>query len=487
MTRAPPSVDSSDTMAVRFLGPWSDFAVLGVIAAGLLARAYQADYNFDSDEAFSVRLAAHRFAEVITLSLADRPHPPLYNIVLHFWLSVFGISEVAARSLSIVFSVGFLVVSAVLLRRFAAPSIAAGALLLLAISPFFVYYGEQARPFALIALLAAGNLLAYFRLLENAGNRKRLVAWAVTCALLVYAQHVGILVIGLEVLVALLGLPAARLRILMVGAGAGLLVAPWAILGMGHAMLTHADPLSEISWIETPTITDLVWFYVAIFGSSAAHARWLGLVLAVLGVAYLGVTYFPGPVRRLRVPMEHVFILLMAFGLPGFCYLISVLGPKPIFASRHLISGALSLVAVLALCLDALPGAAAAGFISALALWMAVALPEAFPRSAKPPWRAIAGAIDASYRSAAIYTKESWIAAPLAYYLKSNTVSLLAPTAAPNELGAVLVMCRAHFCHDFESDPLKSRSSVVASWTWGVGAEHRYDLSVLRLYQLNSR
>jgi len=80
-------------------------AVFIVVVVGILARLYDIHSNFDVDEIFSVKLATRSFSEVITGSLQDRTHPPLHNILLHFWLLVFGASEAAARSLSVLASV----------------------------------------------------------------------------------------------------------------------------------------------------------------------------------------------------------------------------------------------------------------------------------------------------------------------------------------------------------------------------------------------
>jgi len=54
------------------------------------------------DEAFSYFLAKKNILEIIFLSAKDY-NPPLYYILLHFWMKIFGSSEIALRSLSLVF------------------------------------------------------------------------------------------------------------------------------------------------------------------------------------------------------------------------------------------------------------------------------------------------------------------------------------------------------------------------------------------------
>ncbi len=54
------------------------------------------------DEAFSVWITQDSLGEVIRRTGGDF-NPPLYYILLHFWMRIFGRSEVTLRSLSLVF------------------------------------------------------------------------------------------------------------------------------------------------------------------------------------------------------------------------------------------------------------------------------------------------------------------------------------------------------------------------------------------------
>ena len=54
------------------------------------------------DEAFSYLLAKKNIIEIIFLTAKDY-NPPLYYLILHFWIKIFGHSEIALRSLSLIF------------------------------------------------------------------------------------------------------------------------------------------------------------------------------------------------------------------------------------------------------------------------------------------------------------------------------------------------------------------------------------------------
>jgi hypothetical protein len=457
-----------------------EVAVAVIIIVGLAARLYNADYNFDGDEVFSARLADNRLSEVIAQSLTDRPHPPLYYIMLHFWISAFGTSEVAVRSLSVFFSGGFLVTSYILLRYLVSQWAALGALLFLAISPFFVYYGLQARPYSLIAFLSSVNLLMYMRFMERASDRRRLIIWAVSCALLIYSQYLAALVIGLEILVALMYLPSGRLRMAAFGAGAVLCIVPWVMACMGSSFRTGTDPLGQVSWITEPNLRGFTWFYVSLFGEvPSLRVAWLAIMLVALTAPYA-----ISVIRRETLPFKPVFFVMAAVGIPVFCYLISVWGPKPVFVGRQMIAAGLSVFLVIALCLEALPRTVAAGFTGALALWMAVSLPGAFPQNSKPPWREAARAIDARYGSVDVFTEEEWVNLPLGYYRRKGHVLLWDKAVGQNKHNTIVAICRPFDCLDFESGVLASRRSLVATWSNVTEAQDHLGTRTLHLYEI---
>jgi uncharacterized membrane protein len=147
---------------------------------GFGAHLHEVQYSLDGDEIFSVELASKPFTEVISQSLQDRPHPPFHNILLHLWIKAFGVSETSVRAMSIMFSGAFLLMSYGLLRRLVSTWLALGLVVIFALSPLFVYYGQQARPYALIAFLSAANLLAFVKVLDEPQERKLVAIWAIS-------------------------------------------------------------------------------------------------------------------------------------------------------------------------------------------------------------------------------------------------------------------------------------------------------------------
>jgi 4-amino-4-deoxy-L-arabinose transferase-like glycosyltransferase len=123
------------------------------------------------DEAFSARMAV---TDDFGAALLREYNPPLYYVLLRAWVSLFGETETALRSLSALAGSLFApaVVAAGALRFGRSAGLWAGALA--ALAPLHVYYSQEARAYALLTLAL---LLAYFAL-WRALERGTRGAWA---------------------------------------------------------------------------------------------------------------------------------------------------------------------------------------------------------------------------------------------------------------------------------------------------------------------
>jgi len=450
-----------------------------LVLAGVALRCWQIDFSFDADEVFSIHLAMLPFGQMLAGAMADTPHPPLHIILLHFWSMLFGGSEIAARSLSVALSAAFLLASWHLLRRFLDYRMALGALALLALSPLFVLYGQLARPYSLIALLAALNLLAFVRFIDanaprDAGLRFPGLLWALSSAALLYAQYMGILLIGVELMYGLLVTPSRARQVIGHAALGCVSIVPWALLAMGRSLAGHEDPLPQVDWMTAPASTDFAWFYVSIFGESQLlRVRWL-LALAALVAALV--------IRRAlrqRIAPEHVLFVALAFAPPLLVYLLSVVGDKPLFASRQLLGSALAFVVVTGLCLAALPRVARYVSLAALLIWSASSVHHAFPERIKPPWRDIAAYVEARYPGQRTLAEDWWIEVPFDHYRKGNIVALGSLHGASLD-GPALLLCRTPRCAPtLEAHDLQSRARHVHQWNWGTGQLDLYEIARL--------
>lgn len=129
----------------------SRFWLPGIILIALALRFYQLTYHsFWFDEAISVHWAKQtvpRILEVGFTQVEDRL-PPLYYLMLKGWTTLFGLSEVGVRSLSVVFGTLLIPVVASVAAALFNRRVALGAAMLVALNPFLIWYAQEARMYA---------------------------------------------------------------------------------------------------------------------------------------------------------------------------------------------------------------------------------------------------------------------------------------------------------------------------------------------------
>jgi mannosyltransferase len=177
-------------------GGWLRAAQAGVVlvvAAGLVLRFWTRSALW-LDEALTVDIARLPVHEIPSYLKRDGA-PPLYYVLLHFWMGLFGTSDAAVRALSGVVSVATLPVAWVAGRRIGGRAVAWTVLVLLASAPFAVYYATEARMYSLVMLGTACGMVAVGRALERPrpGN---LLALAVVVAALLYTQYWAVYLTG---------------------------------------------------------------------------------------------------------------------------------------------------------------------------------------------------------------------------------------------------------------------------------------------------
>ena len=143
------------------------------------------------DEAQTVAIARRSLPHLFEALKLDGS-PPLYYVMLHWWMSLFGTSSVAIRSLSGVISVLTLPLMWFAARRVGADRrLASIAVLLLALNPFAIRYATEARMYSLVVALW---LVAFLTLSRWWTSRSWWagVLGALTIAALVLTQYWGL-------------------------------------------------------------------------------------------------------------------------------------------------------------------------------------------------------------------------------------------------------------------------------------------------------
>ena len=116
------------------------------------------------DEAFSYLLAKKNIFQIIILTAKDF-NPPLYYLILHYWIKIFGSSEIALRSLSFIFFWATLYAVYLFLSNIFKFSLKKSFfyLLFFLINPLFLYYAFEARMYLMFAFFATLSFYSLYK------------------------------------------------------------------------------------------------------------------------------------------------------------------------------------------------------------------------------------------------------------------------------------------------------------------------------------
>lgn len=198
-------------MSTRFS---SRFWLFLVLLAAFAVRLYRLGVSsLWYDETVSVYLAQQELAELIRHTAGDI-HPPLYYILLHFWGRLAGWSEFAMAFVSFWFSILLIALVYRITREWINARVALIAAILIAISPYNLWYAQEVRMYTLGATLGLVSVYFLVRLLrpQTTDNRHQSIfsrdwiAYVVVSALGLYTLYYFAFLLVFENLVALVWL-----------------------------------------------------------------------------------------------------------------------------------------------------------------------------------------------------------------------------------------------------------------------------------------
>ncbi len=167
-----------------------------IIMLALFLRIY--DLGKESiwlDEGFALQAIDRNAIEVVKWTADFDPIPPFYYITLHFWSSIFGISESAIRFLSVLLSIGTLVILLLITNKLFNRKITLITGLLFAAEMLQVQYAQEARSFALFMFLAWLSTLLFVYFIKE---KKHLVFYVIISALALYTLQLMVAVLLLH-------------------------------------------------------------------------------------------------------------------------------------------------------------------------------------------------------------------------------------------------------------------------------------------------
>ncbi|HYE60271.1 MAG TPA: glycosyltransferase family 39 protein [Candidatus Kapabacteria bacterium] len=243
--------------------------VLLLFLGGMLRVFHLDTRDFWYDEAFTGVLVREEWGRMMEIIIADT-HPPLYYIFVKLFAMPFDYSVFGIRFFSVICGVlgiyGVYVCGKELVHRRAGMY----ASFLLTVSPFGLYYAQEARMYALLACLTTFAWYFFLKAIRTASDRSY-IAWGILCSLSILTHYMGFISLACMGAVYLFqggrdvwrkrhGAWVLTLReylinkSLWLGLGIGtILFLPW----VRYFLLQFATKEEKISWIEPAVFADV--------------------------------------------------------------------------------------------------------------------------------------------------------------------------------------------------------------------------------------
>jgi mannosyltransferase len=359
--------------------------VVGLVLVALVMRLYLlGEKSVWLDEAFSIALARHDLGELLRLTMTSDTHPPLYYIVLHFWL-VFGESETMVRLLSVLFSVAAVPLMFRVGRELYGDN-RAGLLAaaILAFSPFQVWYAQETRMYAMLTFLVLASAAFFIRALRGKGDaRLNWTGFVLASAAALYTDNGAIWYLGAMALFFV----ASRRRF-------GHLTRPWLISQLAIGLLYV--PWLPAFWQQTQQVTASFWLPAPTFRTvldAFLDFNSLNLPSVALGTLFMTIIFIwayvvPGPSWQRRLATTWLLVPLIVSALLSL--------RQPIFLSRNLIAASLGYYLLVAGTIHKFDsGRVTAALLLPLLAMNLVSLDHNLRVAQKEPWREVAAHVAA--------------------------------------------------------------------------------------------
>ena len=311
-----------------------------LLAISLRLRTTSLGSPFWIDEGLSVGISSHGFLEIPGVLRLDGS-PPLYYLMLHVWMALFGDGQTTTHVLSLgwaLLSIPALAWGAGSLFGRRAGWYAAA---LAAVNPFLTYYAQETRMYAMVATLSA-VVAATFVHAFVLRRRRHLWLFAAALTALIYSHNWG-LFLGVGTVAALVpcwlasGDRRGLLRDAVRAYGVvGLLYLPWVPTLLFQAANTGAP------WSVRPNLSDDIFGPLAnVLGESSipfglALAAGAGLA-AILAERRAGAgTHGPAPpASGVRHPRSTAVLALMVLPVSALVVAWTASQVSPAYTGRY--------------------------------------------------------------------------------------------------------------------------------------------------------
>jgi len=306
------------------------FTIALLLLNFILKIFFLASNDIARDEPFSIYHAQMKIPEIIAY-LKMGNNPPLYEIILHFWIKLFGISAFSVRLPSLIFScltAWCIFKTGKFLFSFSTGAVAS---LVFTFATLHTYYAHEARVYPLFILLAMLSFLLLMKYLKD--NKKIfLVLLCVTDILLIYAHYFGFFILFNQLL-SLLFYKQKKLNYKLIALVAGGVILSFVPMLTSFVIQLYYS-VDRGTWVEPPLMNQYYGFLNIFINNKYNTFVFLALI-TVLVINFL-IKKNPSGHFIEKDKQKPVLLVFLWFFLPYSIMFIASF-KAPMFIERYIV------------------------------------------------------------------------------------------------------------------------------------------------------
>jgi mannosyltransferase len=443
--------------------------VLWIVLCGALLRLYGlGEESLWLDEALTNQRIAHGYKTLLTDWDSER-QGPLYAVIEKTWCDLFGDDEFQLRFPAVLFGI----IAVFMIYRFGKELFGEDtgvlAAFFAAISPFMIYFSQEARPYTLFILCSIASLQYFVRILRGYSSSldKFLFIFFAVCAL--HSHPFGPFLVVTYIFI-LLGyslleresFTAILRRIRISALTVAMLCAPMLFIFARTFVRKIDNPSIAGSWLFSPPFTEITDTFVDYFMSVPISIATGVLIVGVIGRKIL-------KNRSFDFPLIVLLSLLLAFILTPWAISKII---TPIYLYKYTAPALGAVLVLLAYALSLIPMKPRIVIIVTLAVLHIVPLYDSFAKVDKDPWRQTAAFVEKECKpNDMILLMPFYVASSFKYYYRDQDGVLF---RCPGRLTAFESIPedieRVWFVFAYYQSPLQGQAVFDTLSNWGTAA-----------------
>lgn len=251
-------------------------------------------------------------------------NPPLYEILLHFWIRLFNTDPFYVRLLPTLFAAVAPVALFYFCRANFPPFTAVMSSLLLTFSNLLMFYAHDSRVYSLFLLLAIMSMHLYLKLYRDY-RRADAVVYVLITTLLLYAHYFGFFVVLIQTIHVIIMRRRFFFRMLPSFSGILLLYAPQILVLLHRALYS----VSQGTWVEKPAGTESLYNMIWAFSNAPVPAVTFMALALFASLKYIK--------HRKKLPVNAPMMLCVIWFLFAWLAMFLISYAVPMYIDRYLI------------------------------------------------------------------------------------------------------------------------------------------------------